>query len=37
MDYTSPTLKVYRFDVIDINSGDLEDPASIWLPKGGKR
>ncbi len=33
MDYWSPTVKVYRFDVIDINSGDLENPESIWLPK----
>lgn len=29
-DYQSPTLKVYRFEVIDISSGDLEDPASVW-------
>ena len=29
-DYKSPTLKVYRFEVIDISSGDLEDPASVW-------
>lgn len=29
-DYWSPTVKVYRFDVIDINSGDLENPKSIW-------
>lgn len=33
MDYWSPTVKVYRFDVIDLNSGDLEKPESIWLPK----
>lgn len=33
MDYWSPTVKVYRFDVIDINSGDLENPGSVWLPK----
>lgn len=33
-DYVSPTLKIYRFEVIDINSGDLEDPGSIWQPKG---
>lgn len=32
-DYLSPTLKVYRFEVIDISSGDLEDPASIWRTK----
>ena len=29
-DYWSPTVKVYRFHVIDINSGDLENPKSIW-------
>ncbi|MBO4521032.1 MAG: AmmeMemoRadiSam system protein B [Alphaproteobacteria bacterium] len=29
-DYWSPTVKVYRFNVIDINSGDLENPKSIW-------
>lgn len=29
-DYWSPTIKVYRFNVVDINSGDLEDPKSIW-------
>ena len=28
--YWSPTIKVYRFNVIDINSGDLENPKSIW-------
>ena len=28
--YWSPTVKVYRFNVIDINSGDLENPKSIW-------
>ena len=33
MDYWSPTVKVYRFDVIDINSGDLENPGSVWLSK----
>lgn len=33
MDYWSPTVKIHRFDVIDINSGDLENPASVWLPK----
>lgn len=33
MDYWSPTVKVYRFEIIDINSGDLENPQSIWLPK----
>ncbi len=33
MDYWSPTVKIYRFDVIDLNSGDLENPESIWLPK----
>lgn len=33
MDYWSPTLKVYRFEVIDINSGDLENPQSIWLSR----
>jgi len=32
-DYKSPTLKVYRFEVIDISSGDLEDPASVWRTK----
>ncbi len=32
-DYWSPTIKVYRFSVIDINSGDLENPESVWLPK----
>lgn len=32
-DYWSPTVKVYRFNVIDINSGDLEDPASVWKKK----
>ncbi len=32
-DYWSPTIKVYRFKVIDINSGDLENPKSIWLPR----
>ncbi len=29
-DYWSSTLKMYRFEVIDINSGDLPDPKSIW-------
>ena len=29
-DYWSPTVKIYRFHVIDINSGDLENPKSIW-------
>ena len=29
-DYWSPTIKIYRFNVIDINSGDLENPKSIW-------
>lgn len=29
-DYWSPTLKMYRFEVIDINSGDLPDPKSVW-------
>ena len=29
-DYWSETLKVYRFEVIDVNSGDLPDPKSIW-------
>ena len=29
-DYWSPTIKVYRFNVIDINSGDLENPSSVW-------
>ena len=32
-DYWSPTVKVYRFKVIDINSGDLENPKSIWSPR----
>lgn len=32
-DYWSPTVKVYRFEVIDISSGDLEDPASVWRSK----
>ena len=30
-DYWSPTVKIYRFNVIDINSGDLENPKSVWL------
>ena len=30
-DYWSPTIKIYRFNVIDINSGDLENPKSVWL------
>lgn len=32
-DYWSPTVKVYRFNVIDINSGDLEHPSSVWKKK----
>ncbi|MBR1778488.1 MAG: AmmeMemoRadiSam system protein B [Alphaproteobacteria bacterium] len=32
-DYWSPTIKVYRFNVIDLNSGDLENPKSVWLPR----
>ena len=35
--YWSPTVKIYRFRVIDLNSGDLEDPMSVWLPKGRKK
>ena len=29
-DYASPTLKLYRFEVLDISSGDLEFPESVW-------
>ena len=29
-DYESSTLRLYRFEVLDINSGDFENPASIW-------
>lgn len=32
-DYWSSTVKIYRFEVIDINSGDMEDPSSIWKPR----
>lgn len=32
--YWSPTVKIYRFRVVDLNSGDLENPMSVWLPKG---
>ena len=30
VDYWSPTVKVWRFKAIDLASGDLEDPASVW-------
>lgn len=29
-DYTSSTLKVSRFEVLDINSGDFETPEDFW-------
>lgn len=29
-DYTSATLKLYLFEVLDISSGDLENPSKIW-------
>ena len=29
-DYMSPTLKLYRFETLDISSGDLERPESVW-------
>lgn len=29
-DYESSTLRLYRFEVLDINSGDFENPAAIW-------
>ena len=32
-DYWSSTIKIYRFNVIDLNSGDLENPKSVWLPR----
>lgn len=32
-DYWSPTVKVWRFKAIDLASGDLEDPSSVWEKK----
>lgn len=29
-DYESSTLRLYRFEVLDINSGDFENPSAVW-------